>query len=89
MKRTEEHRRFIKHFRERIAPNKKLVAQFEHRLQQLIEGRPSPLLKDHPLTGEKHGLRAFSVTGDIRVLYEETEAKILLLDIGTHNQVYR
>jgi len=34
------------------------------------------------------GLRAFSVGGDLRVVYRETEEYYEFLDIGSHNQVY-
>ncbi len=88
MKPTKLHRTFIKHFRQRIAPKPKLVVQFGRRLTELVEGRPSDLLKDHSLSGAMHGLRAFSVTGDIRVIYRESEHERRLLDIGSHNQVY-
>jgi addiction module RelE/StbE family toxin len=45
-------------------------------------------LYDHTLTGKLDGKRAFSITGEFRVLYVELEDAIVLLDIGTHNQVY-
>jgi addiction module RelE/StbE family toxin len=45
-------------------------------------------LNDHPLTGKLKGLRAFSVGGDVRVVYQEAENYYLFLDIGSHNQVY-
>lgn len=49
-----------------------------------------PHLKNHPLVGKLAGQRAFSVTGDLRVLFEEydTYVLVLLLDVGTHSQVY-
>ena len=34
------------------------------------------------------GLRAFSIGGDLRVVYQETEDRYELLDVGSHNQVY-
>lgn len=40
------------------------------------------------LTGDLQGRRSFSVTGDIRVIYVELNEKIILLDIGAHNQAY-
>lgn len=43
---------------------------------------------DHALTGKLTGKRAFSVAGDIRVIYVELEDAIVFLDIGSHNQVY-
>lgn len=49
-----------------------------------------PLLHDHLLRGTKKGLRAFSVAGDIRVVYRRPNTDTIeLLDIGSHNQVYR
>lgn len=45
-------------------------------------------LHDHALTGKLAGKRAFSMAGDIRIIYIELEDSIVFLDIGTHNQVY-
>jgi len=70
-------------------PDQKLVAQFELRLSLFMQGLRVEPLNDHSLTGKFRGKRAFSITGDIRVIYEETEAAFIFLDIGTHNQVYR
>ena len=39
--------------------------------------------------GAKSGSRSCSITGDIRVVYRKKDEKtVILLDIGTHNQVY-
>lgn len=47
-------------------------------------------LRDHALKGKKHGLRAFSAAWDLRVIYREEGGfiTIVLIDTGTHNQVY-
>ena len=79
---------FEKHFRARISHNENLVKQFEFRLAMFIDvvrGRP---LNDHGLKGETYMFRAWSVAGDIRVVYRETEEYYEFLDIGSHNQVY-
>ncbi|MBI2638477.1 type II toxin-antitoxin system YafQ family toxin [Candidatus Peregrinibacteria bacterium] len=49
-----------------------------------------PSLQNHKLKGSLAGKRAFWVTGDIRVIFEEFNDYILviILDVGTHNQVY-
>lgn len=48
------------------------------------------MLRDHKLVGTLKGLRAFFITGDVRVIYiEENDDSITLIDIGTHNQVYK
>lgn len=81
-------KKFRKNFNKRISRNKKLNQQFLERLQLFLRNPQEPFLKDHKLTGAKKHLRAFSITGDIRVLYYQEGGKIYLVDIGTHNQVY-
>lgn len=82
------HRLFLKHFRQRIAPNKNLVARFRQRLEIRTNDPQNAVLKDHQLVGKLQQYRSFSVTGDIRVVYRLEENTILLYDIGSHNQVY-
>lgn len=52
--------------------------------------RCDPSLRDHALKGKMKGLRAFSAGYDLRVIYKEEDGyvKVILLDVGTHNQVY-
>lgn len=88
MKQIKRDRVFEKHFKERISPNRKLVDQFRDSLELFIEGRPD-FLDDHALRGKLAGKRAFSVTGDVRVIYVELDDGIVFLDIGSHDQVYR
>jgi mRNA-degrading endonuclease YafQ of YafQ-DinJ toxin-antitoxin module len=49
-----------------------------------------PALKNHGLTGKLRGLRAISSGYDLRVVYEEEgeHAMVLLLNTGTHDEVY-
>jgi addiction module RelE/StbE family toxin len=82
------HHDFDKHYKKRIKPNEKLVKQFEQRYRLFLSGERGSPLDDHPLNRKLTGRRAFSVTGDIRVVYIETNDEIIFLDIGTHNQVY-
>ncbi len=88
MKPIRRHRIFEKHFRSRILPNKKLVNQFEIRLALFMHGIRNYPLDDHPLGGSMQGLRAYSLGGDLRVVYRETEEFYEFLDVGSHNQVY-
>lgn len=82
------HRNFEKSHKQRIAPNPKLVKRFGERYKLFLSGERGKPLDDHALSGSLQGRRAFSVAGDIRVIYIELEEQIILLDIGTHNQVY-
>ena len=67
----------------------KIQKQFEARIELFQKIPPSPMLKIHPLKGNLAGLRAFSVTGDYRVIYRIIGLEsVELVDIGKHNQVY-
>lgn len=59
-------------------------------IKRFHENPFNPLLKNHKLNGSMSGRRAISVTGDLRIIFEEYDdyVTVLMLDIGTHNQVY-
>ena len=85
----ELHPDFKKSYKKRISNNPKLVLKAAQRINLFQENSDDPILRDHQLKGSKNNLRAFSITGDIRIVYLEiSEEHIILLDIGTHNQVY-
>lgn len=85
----ELHPHFKKSFKKHIQNNPKSAEQTSERLKLFINNPGNPILKDHRLKGEKSDLRAFSITGDIRIVYKKiTDDHLLFLDIGTHNQVY-
>ncbi|PIR62990.1 MAG: type II toxin-antitoxin system mRNA interferase toxin, RelE/StbE family [Candidatus Pacebacteria bacterium CG10_big_fil_rev_8_21_14_0_10_42_12] len=81
-------KKFEKSYKKRVAPNNNLVSKFRSRLDLFMVNSQDPVLRDHLLRGEKRSYRAFSVTGDIRVIYSKKDDKCVLLDIGSHNQVY-
>lgn len=89
MKPIKRDRTFEEHFRQRIKPNSRLTNQFKERLLLFMTGERGRPIYDHALTDGLEGKRAFSITGEIRVIYVELEGCIVFLDIGTHNQVYR
>jgi len=79
---------FIKVFKKRFGKGGKTAKAFEDRLKLFSVNTSSKLLNDHKLKGDKLGLRAFSVAGDVRVVYYIKKGTAYLLDIGSHNQVY-
>ena len=88
----EYHRQFKKNYTKRIRPYPTLNKRTQTRVKLFISDRSNPLLKDHPLSGDMKGYRAFSITGDVRVVYRistDQTNTILFYDIGTHNQVYK
>ena len=82
------HKRFLKHYRKRIFANPSLVKRYEENIRIFFQNSNSAVLQDHALTGDLEGYRAFSVTGDFRVVYFKEKDTLHLYDIGTHNQVY-
>ncbi len=63
--------------------------RFAERFLMFLKNPAKPALRDHPLICNLRGKRAFSTTGDIRVVYRFLDKKtVLLLRIGAHNQVY-
>jgi mRNA-degrading endonuclease YafQ of YafQ-DinJ toxin-antitoxin module len=88
MKPVKRDKTFEKHFKKRIIPHGKLTRQFEDRFIRFVTNEKGTPLNDHELSGKLAGKRAFSITGDIRVVYVELENAYVFLNIGTHNQVY-
>jgi addiction module RelE/StbE family toxin len=66
------------------------VARVEEAVESFKVNRADPALRDHALKGKMKDLRAFSAANDLRVIYREEGGfvTIILLDAGTHNQVY-
>ena len=79
---------FIKIYKRRFSNRPNIQSKFDERVRLFAENPQDVLLKDHPLSGKLQGFRAFSITGDVRVVYFVNEETAYLVDIGTHNQVY-
>lgn len=82
------HRKFIKQFQK--FPSS-IQTSVTNTLEIFAKNPFTPSLKNHALSGKMQFKRAFSVARDIRIIYQEIDghAWVILLDIGTHNQVYR
>ncbi len=80
----------LKHYKKRILPHPNLKKRFLERIKLFVEEKDNPLLHTHTLSGDLAGYYAFSITGNIRVIYRhEGKNAVLFYDVGTHNQVYR
>lgn len=68
------------------------AASYEAMLEQLSADASDPSLRTHKLRGPLAGCRACSAGYDLRVVFEyvqhEGSEAILLLALGTHDQVY-
>ena len=80
------HREFRKDYKKLSS---KVQKAFAERIVLFAQDPFQPLLRDHALHGDLEGKRAFSINGDIRVVYRVLDKKtVMLLRVGTHNQVY-
>ena len=79
---------FIKRFKKRFPNNPKFQDKFDERIKLFSVNPDHSSLKDHALKGKKLGLRSFSISGDIRVIYYIKKQTAYCVDIGSHNQVY-
>ena len=68
-----------------------LKPEFADLLTQLQEDPFAPRLRLHPLKGKHAGKRAVSLTYSFRVVLtlQIRGRKVILLDIGSHDEVYR
>jgi len=88
MKKLEFTKQFQGRLRQRYSHQSRVINRLKRHLELFSQGIRREPINDHSLTGKLKGLRAFSVGGDVRVVYQETDDRYLLLDIGSHNQVY-
>lgn len=80
---------FKKAYSKRIKGNKKLEMRVLERIGLFQKDSKNKVLNNHYLIGKMKGLYSFSITGDIRIIYQWVDEKtVLFLDIGSHNQVY-
>lgn len=85
---------FKRAFRKFVKRNPQLQTQIESTLNQMQIDVFVPQLGTHKLSGNLSGLRACSCGYDCRIVFSIEKDKttdrevIILLDIGTHDEVY-
>ncbi len=80
---------FKRDYKKRISSNKKLQDKFKEAIITFSNNPFDTKLKTHKLSGILKGNWAFSVEYDCRVVFKFlTENKVLLIDIGSHEEVY-
>jgi mRNA interferase YafQ len=85
---------FNRSFRKIIKKNPQLKDQITKVLKLLADDPFTPSLKSHKLGGDLAGLWSCSVAYDCRIIFnlsedeELLEMVILLVDIGSHDEVY-
>lgn len=86
--------KFKKSFKKLIKKNPQLQAKILAVLELLSDDPLMPYLKSHKLTGQLDGLWSCSVTYDCRIIFSFRKDSvtgddlIVLVDIGSHDEVY-
>ncbi len=86
--------KFKRAFRKFVKRNTDLQKRIEDTLQKMEADVFAPNLGTHKLSGELDGLQSCSCGYDCRIIFsieQDTESDgevIVLLDIGTHDEVY-
>ncbi len=85
---------FKRAFKRLVRRQPELQERIEERLMLLASDPFDPLLQTHKLKGKLSGAWACSVDYDYRIVFnfvenpESGEEEILLIDIGSHDEVY-
>lgn len=78
---------FVRHWKTRISPHEALVEDYRSSLEAFKADPAS--VHDHHLEEPLQDRRAFWVNNEYRVVYKIKGDASLLVDIGTHAQVYQ
>lgn len=84
----------IRTFKKLVRKNPQLRLLIEATLELLSEDCFNPSLRTHKLTGDLSGIWSCSIDYDYRILFEfvtdpeDQEEAILLLKMGSHDEVY-
>lgn len=80
---------FKRSFKKRIKGNEILEKKFKIKLEKFKQNPFEQSLKTHKLSGKLKDLWSFSLEYDLRIVFYFTDdGNAVLVDIGTHDQVY-
>lgn len=79
---------FVRAYRRKIKHDRNKEKAIKERIEQFRINEKNPLLRTHKLTGFQDTTWSFSVGYDLRILFTRKDNTVLLVDIGTHDEVY-
>lgn len=83
------HKSFIKDFKRVVLSDSqfnKFIAFISALQNQKLLPKES---LDHSLNGNYQGYREFHLGGDMLVVYKKIESEVVLVAIGSHNQIFK
>jgi len=69
--------------------DQKIIKAFKIRFILLEENEYAPILNNHPFKAEYSDCKSINITADYRMVYKRTNDMYVLIDIGTHSQLYK
>ncbi len=79
-------KKFDKQFKKQ---SPKIQKEFANRIALFLSDVHSPTLNTHKLSGKMKDLWSFNVSGDIRVIFDNSFKDIIVLEaIGSHSELY-
>ncbi len=80
---------FKRAFKRRVAGNSERENTFRTKIELFKNNPFEPSLKTHKLSGKLKDYWSFSIEYDLRIIfYFSDKEKVVLVDIGTHKEVY-
>lgn len=80
---------FKRSFKRRISGNPGKESRFQEEVEAFATNPFTPKLRTHKLAGELEGRWSFNAGYDLRIVFSFTDdGDAVLLDIGTHREVY-
>ncbi len=80
---------FKRAYKKKIKNNDEYKNKFWDALNLFVTDPFNPLLKTHKLSGKLKGLWVFSCLYDCRIIFKFIKKEeVLLIDIGSHDEVY-
>ncbi len=79
------HKTFKKQY-EKLTQAQKI--KFKERRNIFLQDEFNPILNNHALKGKYQGYRSINITGDIRVIYENSSEDVVFVKIGSHSKLY-
>ncbi len=77
--------RFKKNFKKL---DKKTIKAFKLRFSIFQENEYANILNNHPLRAEYSDCKSINITGDYRLVYKKIDNLYILIDVGTHGELY-
>lgn len=80
--------RYVKNFKKLKKKKPQITSKIKEKIRIFRLNPTHPSLKLHKLSGKKIDLWSFSIEEDLRTTFTYVEDGILLINIGSHKEVY-